>query len=195
MSRNRITGSRCVRINGTGPFLPGKTESRNTSCRLTTRCMEATQSSGEMRPRTLITQQIWFDTWAGGARDVSHNSRCGKVSGWRQASPLASHCLNRARLSSVMRAFLQYNVLLVAEELVDLFVGKGVEINFNRGRSRVCYGNWCRCRRSSWRHRAAYVASDQTRNLTNSSRAHQTRRGKSDTDGQLERILDLDAHQ
>src|SRR5205814_4933728 len=152
-----------------------KTESRNTSCRLTTRCMEATQSSGEMRPRTLITQQMWFDTSAGGAADVSHNSRCGKVSGWRHASPLASHCLNRARLSSTMRASLQYDVLLVvAEELVDLFIGKSVEINFNRGLNRLCCRYWCRCRRSSRRRGAAYVAGDQTRDLTNSSRAQQT---------------------
>src|SRR5207245_9409381 len=98
-----------------GPFLPGKTESRNTSCRLTTRCMEAKQSSGEMRPRTLITQQIWFDTWAGGARDVSHNSRCGKVSGWRQDSPLASHCVKRARFSSAMGAFLAHHGFVGAE--------------------------------------------------------------------------------
>ena len=42
---------------------------------------------------------------AAGAGDASHNSRWGKVNGWRRASPLSSHCLNRARLSPDMGTF------------------------------------------------------------------------------------------
>ena len=34
--------------------------------------------------------------------DVSHNSRCGNVNGWRRVFPLASHCLRRSRLSPDM---------------------------------------------------------------------------------------------
>src|SRR5438552_3881728 len=100
--------------------------------------MEATQSSGEMRPRTLITQQIWFDTWAGGARDVSHNSRCGKVSGWRQASPLSSHCRKRARFSSDIGGCLEQG-FVVAQQPADLFSRKCVKIDLDcRGRE-LCH--------------------------------------------------------
>src|SRR5580700_5111417 len=47
---------------------------------------------------------MWFALSLTATGDVSHSSRCGNVSGWRLISPLANHCLRRARLSSMRLA-------------------------------------------------------------------------------------------
>src|SRR6266550_7561565 len=166
-------------------------ESRNTSCRLTTRCTEATQSSGEIGPRTLMTQQIWFDTSAAETAEVSHNSRCEKVSGWRRAWPLSSHCLKRARLSSDMGSCLEHRIFTVAEEPVNLFTRKGVEIDFNinRGGGGFRYRYWGGGRRRRSRRGAANVSCNQRCNLANRAGAHQACWRKGDADGRFERVL------
>src|SRR3954470_10523725 len=144
-SWKRITGSPRFRINWTGPCFPGRKESRNTSCRSTTRCKEASESFGDIGPRILTRQQMWFDTSDGGAGEVSHNSRWENVSGWSWASPLASHCLKRARFSSDMRSCLEQRIFFVADQAIDLFARKRVEIDF--ARNRFDLGLW----RRNWR--------------------------------------------
>ena len=75
---------------------------RNASCRSTTCCKAPVPSSGVTLPRTSMRQQMWFAVSATGTGDISHNSRCGNVSGWRRISPRSSFCFNSARLSSAM---------------------------------------------------------------------------------------------
>src|SRR3954470_15339577 len=89
-----------------------------------------------MSPRTLMTQQIWFDTSPGGAGDVSHNSRCEKVRGWSFASPVSSHCLKRACLESDMGSRLEHG--FISHEPVDLVAGKRVKIDLGCSSSHIC---------------------------------------------------------
>src|SRR4051794_9581676 len=93
-------------------------------------------SSGVIWPRSLMTQQIWLEMSDGGAGDVSHNSRCEKVSGWSRASPLSIHCRRRSRLISDMRGCLEHRILVVAHQAIDLFAGKSVEIDLADRRGR-----------------------------------------------------------
>ena len=72
------------------------------SCRSTTRWMAISASLKVILPFISTKPQIWFAGSATATGDVSHNSRWGKVSGWRRASPLSSRCFKSARLSPDM---------------------------------------------------------------------------------------------
>src|SRR6187549_2029674 len=64
--------------------------------------MATSASLKVMLPFISTKAQIWFAGSATATGDVSHNSRWGKVIGWRRASPLSNRCLKSARLSSDM---------------------------------------------------------------------------------------------
>ena len=94
---------------------------------------------------------MWFETSDGGAGEVSHNSRWENVSGWSWASPLSSHCLNRVRFSSDMRSCFEQRIFFVANQAIDLFARKCVEIDL--ARNRFDFGFWRRDwgRNNRWR--------------------------------------------
>ena len=73
------------------------------SCRSTTRWRAISASLKVILPFISRKPQIWFAGSATATGDVSHNSRWGKVNGWRRASPLSNRCLKSARLSDSLK--------------------------------------------------------------------------------------------
>ena len=107
LRRKRVRGSPTMalplaRIICKARSFPGRKEMRMASCRSTTRWMAISASSKVILPFISTKPQIWFAGSATATGDVSHNSRWGKVIGWRRASPLSSRCLKSARLSPDM---------------------------------------------------------------------------------------------
>src|SRR5262245_45442620 len=118
-----------------------------------------------MIPRTRIRQQIWWELSPGGAGEASQISLCGGERGCNLASPLWSHCLSRALLSSDIgrkrllclsginaRSTLGRRFVR-REETIDILVGQRVEIHLvGLGRRCSFHSCWFRSRRGGASH-------------------------------------------
>ena len=93
-----------------------------------------------------------------------------------------------------MRSCFEQRIFFVANQAIDLFARKCVEIDL--AGSRVDCGFWRReCRRDNRWRAAAHVRHHQSCDLPDRARAHETRGRKSDADRCFERVFNFDAHQ
>ena len=146
---------------------------------------------------------MWFAGSATGTGDVSHNSRWGKVSGWRRASPLSSHCFKqRAFVSghgSARTGCAAHFGSGTSSAVASAPSRRSMSSSESASRSTSSVtGGFHRSRggRRCWScGPATHVVGDQRRDLADGARAHQTGRRQGHADGRFERVFDFDAHQ